>query len=319
MPSDANILITGGTGFVGRHLQEELRARGVPHHVFHRAEYDLTRPEEADAALAAHKDCGLIVHLASYQAAGDFPAKHPGEQFHVNTLIHTNLLEAWRRRLPGAKLVAIGTSCAYPGDATMMVEETFLTGEPHGSVYAYAFTKRLLWLGIKAYNDQFGLNGSYVIPATMYGEYDDFAGETAHVCGALIGRFVRAAREDWPEVEIWGDGTQVREFMDVKDFVPALLHLAGRCERDIVNVGPGRGTTIRALAETIARAAAYRGRLAFQPQRYVGAREKFMCADKLRREYGWEIPGDMEAGIRRTVTWYAENYEALKDRRKFGG
>lgn len=311
------MLITGGTGFVGRHLTEELRRRGIEHAALSQRDCDLTRPEQAEAALAAHAECNVIVHLASYQAAGEFPAKHPGEQFHTNTLIHVNVLEAWRRQMPHAKLLAVGCSCAYPSNAEVLSEDRFLDGPIHGSVYSFAHTKRSLWVGLSAYNDQYGLEGSYLIPATLYGEHDDFAPETSHVCGALVARFVRAVREGSPEVEIWGDGTQKREFMDVKHFAPALLHLAPRLSRDIVNVGPGRGTTIRQLAETIAGAAGYEGRLVFNPQRYVGIREKCTSAAKLRDTYQWEIPGDLEAGIRRTVRWYADRYDSLKDLHKF--
>jgi len=311
------ILITGGSGFVGRHLAEELRRREIEHVALSQRDGDLTRAEQADAVLAAHAACNVIVHLASYQAAGEFPAHHTGEQFHINTLIHTHLLEAWRRRMPHAKLLAVGCSCAYPSSAESLCEDQFLAGPIHGSVYSFAHTKRALYVGLRAYQDQYGLDGSYLIPATLFGEHDDFAPETSHVCGALVARFVQATREDWPEVEIWGDGTQQREFMDVKHFAPALLHVLPQVSRDLVNLGPGRGTMIRQLAETIARAAGYRGRLVFNPDRYVGVRAKYTSAEKLREKYGWEIPADLEPGLHRTVAWYAEHYDTLQGKKKF--
>ncbi len=313
------ILITGGTGFVGRHLQEELRRRGTEYVLFSKRDYDLTRQEGAEAVFARHRDVGAVIHLASYQAAADFPAKHPAEQFHVNNLIHSHTLEAWRRFAPQARFLAVGTSCAYPSAAASLTEEVFLDGDIHGSVYSYAFTKRLLYTGVRAYNDQYKLNGSYIIPATMFGEYDDFHPETAHVAGALIGKFVRAVQEKLPEVEIWGDGTQVREFMDVEEFVKALLHLLERADRDVVNVGPGMGTTIRELAETICRAAGFEGRLRFNPGGYVGIKGKMMNVEKLNNKYQYRIGTDISKGIRRTVAWYSHNYARLKDRRKFEG
>ena len=211
-----------------------------------------------------------ILHLASFQAAGEFPAKHPAEQIFVNGLMHVHVLECWRRHLPGARMLAIGSSCGYPGKATHLTEDAFLDGEPHRSVYAYAAVKRLLCTGIRAYNDQFGLNGSYLIPAAMLGEHDDFNPATSHVPGALIGKFVRAVKERLPEVEIWGDGSQVRDFMDVKEFVRVVLVLLERCDRDVVNIGPGAGISIRKLATATSEAAGFKGRLVFNPQRYVG-------------------------------------------------
>lgn len=312
------ILITGGTGFVGKHLQEALTRRGVEHFVFSSKEFDLTCTQQAKAVFAANKKADTIIHLASYQAAGEFPAKHTADQFRINNLIHTNVLAAWHQFLPHAKLVAIGSSCAYPSSPGPLVEERFMDGEIHGSVYSYAFTKRLLFNGIKAYNDQYKLNGTYLIPATMYGEHDDFNAETAHVCGALVGRFVKAVREHQPSVEIWGDGTQIRDFMYVKDFIHSLLeNIVPKCERDTINVGPGRGNSVRELAQTVSQVAGYKGELVFNSSRYTGIKEKFIETNRFTQKYGGNITADLTPGMKRTADWYAANYEALKDRVKF--
>lgn len=311
------ILITGATGFVGRHLQEELRKRGANFFAFGKRDFDLSVREQAEAVFKQHSDAELILHLACYQAAGEFPAKHTGDQFFINNLIHTHTLEAWRKFLPRAKFIGIGSSCAYPSDAPVLTEDKLFSGPIHGSVYSYAFTKRLLCTGILAYNDQFKLNGSYLMPATMFGEHDDFHADTAHVPGALVARFVRATKENLPEVEVWGDGTAVREFMDVKNFVSVLLDLAPRIDREILNIGPGCGKTIKELALTISRAANYPGKVVFNPNRYVGVKEKFMNTDKLASKYGVQVSAELEPGMRRTAAWYSENYAALKDRKKF--
>jgi GDP-L-fucose synthase len=106
--------------------------------------------------------------------------------------------------------------------------------------------------------------------------------------------------------------------MDVKDFVRVLVQLAPALERDVVNVGPGRGSTIRDLVAAVSRAAGYQGRVVFNADRYVGVKEKFIDATKLREKYGCTIPAALDEGIRRTVAWYAEHYETLWGRRKFG-
>jgi GDP-L-fucose synthase len=313
------VLITGGTGFVGTHVREALDVAGVPYAHFARSEYDLARPGDADAVFQRHRDAGLVLHLACFQAAGDFPARFPADLFHVNHLIHANVLRAWKEHAPQARLIAVGSSCAYPGQATHLAEDRLLDGAIHGSVYAYAATKRALLVGLQAYGDQYGLDGTYVIPPTLFGEHDDFHADTAHVVGALVGRFVQAVRENAPSVEIWGDGTQVREFLYVKDFVRALLDLAGRCRRDVVNLGPGQGTSIRALAEMIRDAAGYRGALAFNPQRYAGIQEKVLDTRRLREKYGIAPPADLRPGLERTARWYQENYESVRGKRKFQG
>jgi GDP-L-fucose synthase len=311
------VLITGGTGFVGKHLQQELTARKIPFFAFGKRQFDLTRRENAEAVFKKNSDSDLVLHLASYQAAGEFPAKHTAEQFFVNNLIHNHALEAWRQFVPRAKFIGVGASCAYPSSANAMTEDKIFDGVIHGSVYAYGATKRLLATGILAYNDQFKLNGSYVVPAAMFGEDDDFNEATAHVPGALIARFVKAVKMNLPEVEIWGDGSQVRDFADVKDFARGLIDLAPKIERDIVNLAPSGGTSVKELALAVAEAAGFRGEIFFNPNRYTGAKEKFVDASKLRDKYKMEISRDLVPGIRRTVKWFAENFDALKDRRKF--
>jgi GDP-L-fucose synthase len=311
------VLVTGGTGFVGKHLQAELARRDVPFFAFGRRQFDLSRWEQAEAVFRNNQDADLILHLASFQAAGEFPGKHTAEQFFVNNLIHNHTLEAWRKFIPQARFIALGASCAYPSAAQAMTEDKIFDGPIHGSVYAYGATKRMLYTGILAYNDQFKLNGNYLIPPAMYGEDDDFNEATAHVPSALIGRFVKAVKTNAPEVEIWGDGTQVRDLADVRDFVGSLLELAPKLERDIVNLAPGRGKTIRELALTVCEAAGFQGRVVFNASRYTGAREKFVDATKLREKYGIVMNHELAPGIRRTVAWYARNYDAVKDRRKF--
>jgi len=311
------VLVTGGTGFVGKHLQQELARRGVSFFAFGRRQFDLTRWEQAEAVFRKNQDADLILHLASFQAAGEFPGKHTAEQFFINNLVHNHALEAWRKFIPHAKFVAVGASCAYPSTAQAMTEDKIFDGPIHGSVYAYGATKRLLCTGILAYNDQFKLNGNCVIPAAMFGENDDFDEATAHVPAALIGRFVRAVKTNSPEVEIWGDGSQVRDFMDVKDFVRSILDLAPRLERDIINLAPGRGKTIKELALTVSEAADYRGKVVFNASRYTGTKEKFVDAAKLREKFGMTINHELAPGIRRTVEWYSKHFDELKDRRKF--
>ncbi len=312
-----SILITGASGFVGQHFCEALLEQGVKVAAIASVDCDLVDAEATLDYFSQHADADVILHLASYQAAGDFPAKHPGDQLLVNSRIHLNVLDAWRQVLPKAKLVAAGTSCAYPVLDGGLVEDRYMDGEIHGSVYSYAMSKRLLYTGIKAYNDQYQLNGSYLIPATMFGEYDDFHQSTAHVCGALINRFSRAARESIPEVEIWGDGTQVRDFMDVKEFVQTVLALLPTMNRAVLNIGPGEGASIKDLARMIQVACNYQGDLVFAPQKYSGVQSKYLDASRLQELYGLSVDPRLSQGLRRTARWFESNHEEYQSRVKF--
>ncbi|MCA8958321.1 MAG: NAD-dependent epimerase/dehydratase family protein, partial [Planctomycetes bacterium] len=267
---------------------------------------------------ADHGPVDCIVHLASLQAAGEFPARFGAIQLQDNSRIHLNVLEAWRLVQPQAHLVAVGSSCAYPSLPGPLHESDFESGAIHGSVYAYATTKRLLYTGVRTYSDRYRLAGSYLVPATMFGEHDDFHPDTAHVCGALIHRICKAADEEQPAVRVWGDGSQVGDLMDVTEFVRVLLavwpELTGGT---LVNVGPGRGTTIRALAEQIRAHAGFQGALEFDPTRYSGVPFKVLDTGKLQLELGQQVAHDLGPALLRTIAWYRTHYAARDPRPKF--
>jgi GDP-L-fucose synthase len=310
------ILITGGTGFVGTHIKDGLRSRGLACVALGRGDADLSRPDAAQSAFAAYPDTSIIVHAAAYQGGGGFLAGNAAEQLRVNSLLHLNVLEAWRRQLPHARLFAIGSSCAYPPGPVPLKEDRYMDGALHESVSTYALTKRLLYQGLAAYRTQYGLGGTFLIPATMFGEGDDFAPETGHVCGALIGKFVRAVHDGLPEVEVWGDGSQVRDFMYVGDFVKVLLDLLPVCSGDVLNVGPGRGTSIRELVGLIQRASGFAGRVRFAAERYVGVREKFVDPGRLYARYALSVRADLTDAIQQTVDWYFANFPLVQEQRR---
>jgi GDP-L-fucose synthase len=151
----------------------------------------------------------------------------------------------------------------------------------------------------------------------MFGEYDDFHQDTAHVPGALINRFCRAAREGWPHVEVWGDGSQVRDFMDVKEFIRVVLELIPSLNRSVLNIGPGKGTSIRCIAETIKHCSGFTGEIFFNPDRYVGVRSKFIDTTKLEELHGLTISSDHGDGLARTISWYHSNWRQYQDKCKF--
>ena len=155
------------------------------------------------------------------------------------------------------------------------------------------------------------------MPATLYGEYDDFDVDTAHVCGALVGKFVKAMREGADAVEVWGDGSQVRDFLYVGDFVGLLMNLMPKCNRDFLNVSHGTGTSIRKLAETIQEATGFEGQIIFNINRYVGDTHKVIDSQKLKNKYGLIPEVSLIDGIQKTVDWYQSKYESVKDVKKF--
>jgi len=301
------VLITGGTGFLGKNLAPLLRSVDIDVTATGR-NYDLTN-WEATTALFNLKKYDLIVHAAAFQGAGDFTLRYPADQFFKNNLIHTHALEAWKRYQPQARLIGIGSTCSYPGNLPVLHEEDYFTGPLHPSVETYGLTKCVMQQGIKAYAKQYGLSGTTVAFATLFGPHDEFDISRSHVVSALVQKFCDATRDNAPQVEIWGDGTQTRELIYIDDQITGLLMTCGY-EGELINIGSGKETAISDLAETIKELSGFQGELYYNTDRFVGVRRKVLDISRAKEKFGWTIDNKMhtlEEALRKTIDWYREN------------
>ncbi|HEV3007130.1 MAG TPA: NAD-dependent epimerase/dehydratase family protein, partial [Pirellulales bacterium] len=227
------IMVTGATGFLGSALCARLAADGHDVTALGSRKCDLTRPD----ALAPWNGQRFerIYHLAAWTQAGDFCLRHPAEQWTKNQQINTQLLDWWQDRQPRAKLIAMGTSCAYsPGNE--LVEEQFLDGPPIESLFTYAMTKRMLYVGLLAMTRQYGLRHLCLVPSTLYGPGYHTDGRQMHFIFDLIRKILRGKLIGEPVV-LWGDGHQSRELVYIDDFVDAAVRLADRVDNEVINVG----------------------------------------------------------------------------------
>jgi len=294
------VFLTGGGGFLGRHLADALRARGHSVAAPRSRECDLSRDGALDPWSAEKFD--RIFHLAAWTQAGDFCLRHPGEQWVRNQQINTTVLAWWAARQPQAKLVSIGTSCAYaPG--LPLREEHYLDGAPIDSLYTYAMTKRMMLVGQRALAKQFGLKHLTVVPSTLYGTGYHEDGRQLHFIFDLICKILRGRLRGEP-VTLWGDGHQKRELVHVDDFIGAMLHLADSVDDEIVNVGFGEEHTIRHFAETIGRIVDFDpARIGYDTGRYVGAQSKCLDIAKLRRLMPQYAPRPLAEGLPPVIEW----------------
>jgi GDP-L-fucose synthase len=306
-----NVIVTGATGFIGRALTCELRKRFAPDIAILEIGSEtvdlVNRAATFDWFERRHWtfECDHIFHLAALYKAGDWPVHHPATQFHVNLLINAHLLEAWKRFFPKARLTSVVSYCMYPSHEAPHPESELWGTEPEEYLFSYAMTKKALLIGQRAYRQEFGLDSTSVVLPTVYGPNDSFA-ENSHVVGALIGKFVRAAASGAPTVEVWGDGSQEREFLFVEDAVDGILAAAQRSAVDVLNLGMGAAASIRAIADLIADAAGFTGEIRYNPTRFVGVKKRLLDVTRIRTELGWSAPHSLEAGIRKTVRWYQE-------------
>ncbi len=192
------------------------------------------------------------------------------------------MLAWWQAAQPQAKLVSMGTSCAYPPELEL-VEENYLVGQPIESLFTYAMTKRMLYAGQLALHKQFGLKYLCLVPSTLYGPGYHTDGRQMHFIFDLIRKILRGHLYDEP-VELWGDGYQRRELVYLDDFVHLALRLTAERDNDLINLGAGEEHTIRHFAQLICDRVGYDfARIRFNTERYVGARSKCLVIDKLRQ------------------------------------
>lgn len=294
------ILVTGASGFLGTTLCAFLEKQGASLTRLNSRNCDLTRAESLPAV--AQERYEMIVHLAAWTQAGDFCLKHPGEQWVINQKINTHVLDFWTSRQPHAKLVFMGTSCAYaPGSD--LCEVDYMAGEPIESLYTYAMTKRMLYQGARALNLQYGLKYFCAVPSTLYGPGYHTDGRQMHFIFDLIRKIIRGKELGEPVI-LWGDGHQKREIVLVDDFVRVLWDLVSRFDNEIFNIGAGGEYSIRTFAETISQIVEYDfSKIEYDTSRYVGATSKCLNVEKAKAVSDYELTS-LRDGLESTIRWF---------------
>lgn len=296
-----NILVTGATGFLGNALCRALESYG---HVVVRANSkncDLTQPNAPAKFNTIAYD--RIYHLAAWTQAGDFCLHYPGEQWVINEQINATVLAWWQRSQPQAKLVCMGSSCSYDPNLPL-TEDNYLKGEPIESLYTYAMTKRMMLVGLRAIQQQFGLRYLCLVPSTLYGPGYHTDGRQMHFIFDLIRKVIRGKIYGEPVI-LWGDGYQSREVVLVDDFVSIAMRLANDVDNEVVNVGSGEEYTIREFATLICDKVGYDfNTITFDKGRYVGARSKCLDVEKLRKYMPDLTMTTLDDGLGRTIAWF---------------
>jgi GDP-L-fucose synthase len=302
------ILITGSTGFLGTVLSSELEAHGHQVVRLSSKNCDLTK----DDSLNQFNDLSYdqIYHLAAWTQAGDFCLYHSGEQWIINQKINTNLLSWWQKYQPCAKLICMGTSCAYAPEADLL-EDNYLIGVPIDSLFTYAMTKRMLYAGLLALQKQYGLEYLCFVPSTLYGPGYHTDGRQMHFIFDLIRKIIRGKLYGNPVV-LWGDGFQCRELVYVDDFVKIMLQLTVTCKNELINIGAGEEFTIRHFAKLICEIVGYDfNSIEFDTTRYVGAKSKCLGIEKLRYLAPDLSFTSLEIGLSSTIEWFWREQEKL--------
>jgi len=309
------IVVTGATGFLGNTLCAALEAQGHELARLNSKNCDLTQPDSLDQFNSQTYD--QIYHLAAWTQAGDFCLYHPGEQWIINQKINTNVLTWWQTRQPQAKLICIGSSCAYAPEYEL-VEEKYLVGLPIESLFTYAMTKRMLYVGLLALHKQFGLKYLCLVPSTLYGPDYHTDGRQMHFIFDLIRKIIRGKIYGEPVI-LWGDGNQSRELVFIDDFVKVAIHLATTLDNELINVGAGEEFTIRYFAKKICEKIRYDYHaIQYDTSRYVGAKSKCLVVKKLRKHIPDLVLTPLDVGLARTIDWFLAEQDKLLAHDKAG-
>jgi GDP-L-fucose synthase len=300
-------LVTGGSGFLGSHLVERLKADEHDVVVARSAEYDLKHEDDA-ARLLRDTEPEVVFHLAALAGGIGANRAAPGRFWHDNLVMGTHVLE--QSRLAGVrKLIMLGTICSYPKLTPVPFrEEELWNGYPEETNAPYGIAKKALLVGAQAYREQYGLNAIYLLPVNLYGPRDNFNLETSHVIPALIRRMVEARERSDAEVVLWGDGSPTREFLYVEDCADGIALAAERYDgADPVNLGSGEEISIRELAELVAELTGYEGVISWDASRPNGQPRRLLDTAKAEELFGFRARTSLRGGLEGTIAWYREH------------
>lgn len=303
--SGKRLVVTGGAGFLGRHLVAALRRRGCDHiTVPRRADCDLTVDANV-ARLFATARPEIVIHLAAVVGGIGANRAQPGRFFYENTLMGLLLMEH-ARRAGVDKFVGVGTICSYPKFTPVPFKEQDLwNGYPEETNAPYGLAKKLLLVQGQAYRQQYGLNAIHLLPVNLYGPGDNFDPESSHVIPALIRKSVEARETGREEVVCWGDGSATREFLYVEDCAEALVLATERYDgSEPVNIGAGFEIAIRELAPLIGELTGFAGRFVFDPTKPNGQPRRALDVSRARERFGFSATTGFREGLQRTIAWY---------------
>jgi GDP-L-fucose synthase len=302
------VCITGGAGFLGSHLIDNLKKRGATDIFVPKIEdYNLVEIGDIKRMLDDSRP-DLIIHLAASVGGIGANLKHPADFFYDNLMMGVQLIhESWKRNIE--KFVALGTVCAYPKFTPVPFhEDDIWNGYPEETNAPYGLAKKMLLTQSLAYRQQYGYNSIFLIPVNLYGPRDNFRPESSHVIPALIKKCVEAVEHGDKEVVIWGDGSPTREFVYVEDAAEAIALAAEKYNgSDPVNIGSGDEISIKALAELIARLTGFKGKLVWDTSKPNGQPRRGLDVSRAEKYFGFKAKMSFEEGLHRTIDWYVKN------------
>lgn len=312
------ILVTGGAGFLGRHVCRALREYSPDDLIVpRRAEWDLREPE-AVRELLGHAGPHVIIHLAAVVGGIGANRENPGRYFYENAVMGLHLME--EARLANVdKFVGVGTICSYPKHTPVPFrEEALWSGYPEETNASYGLAKKMLLVQAQAYRQQYGFNAITLLPVNLYGPGDNFDPKTSHVIPALIRKVLESVDRAQKYIEVWGTGAATREFLFVRDAAEAIALAAESYNKpEPVNIGAGQEISIRELVEVICELCGFNGEIRWDATKPDGQPRRCLDTTRARKEFGFTASTSLRDGLMETIAWYKER-RAESGERKTG-
>ena len=303
-----NLLILGANGFLGKNVTSLLNEK-YDYKIFKlngKNELDLTKDDLFNDYLSKNK-IDYIINCAAFVGGIAYGYDFPAELLSKNTVMASNIYKAAYEN--GVKLLVNPISnCAYPKDQNLYEEKNFWDGAPHESVFEYGFSKKFFVALGNAYFREYNFSSANIVLSNMYGPHDHFDEKKSHALGALIKKIYDAKLNNFKNVEIWGTGKPIREWLYVTDGADALIKSTALKENSyFFNIGVNKGMSIKEMAVLIAKIIDWDGEFIFDTSKPDGAKEKRVLGKFTEKNFNWSPQISLENGIRSTVEWYKDN------------
>ncbi|MSR18282.1 MAG: GDP-L-fucose synthase [Phycisphaerales bacterium] len=305
------VVVTGGAGFLGRHLIDRLYARGCTQVVVpRRTQYDLTTEDGVHRLYQEHRP-QVVIHLAAEVGGIGANMANPGRYFFANMAMALHLIE--QARISGVeKFVQTGTICAYPKFTPVPFrEEELWNGYPEETNAPYGIAKKAAMVMLDGYRRQYGMKGAFILPVNLYGPWDNFDLNTSHVIPALIRKCVEAQSRGDRSMVCWGTGSPSREFLYVDDAAEGIIRSAEVMDEPTpINLGTGMEITIKNLVELVVKLTGFNGTVQWDSTKPDGQPRRCLDTGRAQELLGWKAHVGFEEGLRRTIAWYRAHQTA---------